>query len=153
MNLKLVISTLLSGLLLMLFSTSSFAKKEVEYITNEKARELNLPFSEIVKVDKTWYLSGQLGADPATGKLVSGGIVAETHQTMKNIRATLLRNGLTLDDVVKCTVFIADINQWGQFNKVYRQYFNKHFPARSALGANGLALGASVEVECIAYRQ
>ncbi|HFB65383.1 MAG TPA: RidA family protein [Aeromonadales bacterium] len=152
MNLKLVISVLLLGFLLVLFSGSSFAQKQAEYITNKKARELKFPFSEIVKVDKTWYLSGQLGADPATGKLVSGGIVAETHQTLKNIRATLMRNGLTLDDVVKCTVFIADISQWGQFNKVYRQYFKKHFPARSALGANGLALGATVEVECIAYK-
>lgn len=152
MNLKLVTAISLSGFLWVASSGCSLAEKAPEYITSQQNKALNLPFSEIVKVDKTWYLSGQLGADPATGKLVTGGIIAQTHQTMKNIKATLMRNGLTLDDVVKCTVFIADINQWGQFNQVYRQYFKQHFPARSALGANGLALGAAVEVECIAYK-
>ncbi len=152
MNFKIFTGVLISGIFLAIISGCSFAKNPVKYINSEQNQKLNLPFSEIVKVDKTWYLAGQLGVDPATGKLVTGGIIPETHQTLKNIQATLSRNGLTLDDVVKCTVFIADISQWGQFNQVYRQYFKRHFPARSALGANGLALGAAVEVECIAYK-
>lgn len=143
--------------LLLLLACSSLViasdKNKPEFMSNPVIQTLNLPFSEAVKVGSTLYLSGQIGVDPKTGKLVSGGITPETHQTMKNIQATLQKNGLDFDDLIKCSVFINDIKQWGEFNKVYRQYFNSHFPARSALGANGLALGAAVEVECIAWQE
>lgn len=93
------------------------------------------------------YLSGQIGTD-STGALVEGGIAAETQQTMDNIKAILERNGSSMDEIVKCTVMVEDIAQWGDVNEVYRTYFPNHFPARSALGADGLALGALVEIEC-----
>ena len=109
-----------------------------------------LPFSEAVRVGETLYLSGQLGHLPGKRQLAPGGIGPETRQTMENIRAVLGRHGLSLDHVVKCTVFLADIKDWPAFNEVYRQYFKRHLPARSALAASGLALGALVEVECIA---
>jgi reactive intermediate/imine deaminase len=94
------------------------------------------------------YLSGQLGTDGASG-LVSGGIKAETKQTMENIRRVLERNGSSLDQVVKCTVMLADISERGAMNEVYVTYFAKdRLPARSAFGVNGLVLGARVEIEC-----
>jgi reactive intermediate/imine deaminase len=96
------------------------------------------------------YLSGQLGTDGAFG-LVPGGIKAETKQTMDNIRRVLERHGSSFDHVVKCTVMLADMSEWGAMNEVYVTYFAKdRLPARSALGVNGLALGARVEIECLA---
>lgn len=109
-----------------------------------------LPFSEAVRYDNTLYLSGAIGIDPITDKLVEGGITAETRQTLQNIDATLSKHGLDRSDVIKCTVFMADIREWQMMNDVYVTYFGEDLPARSALGANGLALGARVEIECIA---
>ncbi|MGB6067484.1 MAG: RidA family protein [Desulfomonilaceae bacterium] len=122
-------------------------RPEVEYLTSESMK--GFPFSEAVRVGNVLYLSGQLGRD-ASGKMVPGGIAAETRQTMENIKATLGQYGSSLDHVVKVTVMLADIGEWPAMNEVYATYFPKHFPARSALGANGLALGARVEIEVIA---
>ncbi|HEY0662202.1 MAG TPA: Rid family detoxifying hydrolase [Lysobacter sp.] len=110
----------------------------------------NLPFSEAVRVENTLYLSGQIGVVPGSLKLVPGGVKEETRQTMENIKTTLEAHGYAMHDVVKCTVMLADIAEWAAFNEVYRTFFSGRYPARSALGANGLALGARVEVECIA---
>ena len=107
----------------------------------------SLPFSEAVRVGSMLYLSGQIGTD-STLRLVPGGIVPETRQTLENIRAVLERHGSSLDRVVKCTVMLADISEWGTVNSVYVTFFPGRKPARSALGANGLALGARVEIEC-----
>jgi reactive intermediate/imine deaminase len=96
------------------------------------------------------YLSGQIGIVPGTTELVPGGIGGETRQSLENIKAILERNGSSLDRVVKCTVFLADINEWPNMNEVYRTYFPKAPPARSAMAASGLALNARVEIECIA---
>ena len=95
------------------------------------------------------YLPGQIGVD-GSRKLVAGGIVPETRQAMENMKAALERHGSSLDHVVKVTVMLADMSEWAEMNKVYVGYFSKHLPARSSLGANGLALGARVEIECIA---
>ena len=109
----------------------------------------DMPFSESVRAGDLLFISGQVGSD-FSGNLVEGGITPESHQVMRNIRDIVYRRGLTMNDVVKCTVFLADVSQWGDFNQVYTTYFSKPYPARSALGANGLALGAALEVECIA---
>lgn len=109
-----------------------------------------LPFSEAVQVGRTLYLSGQIGNLPGTRQLAPGGLSAEAKQTLENIKAVLERHGASLDQVVKCTVFLADIKDWPAFNEVYVQYFRTNLPARSALAVSGLALGARVEVECIA---
>ena len=109
-----------------------------------------LPFSEAVRVGDLLFLSGQIGNRPGTLDLAPGGIEAETRQTLQNIKATLERHGSSMDRVVKCTVFMADIIEWGQMNEIYVQYFPGSKPARSALGSSGLALGARVEIECIA---
>jgi reactive intermediate/imine deaminase len=111
-----------------------------------------MPFSQAVRVGEVLYLSGQLGNKPGTLELVPGGMAAEARQTMENIGAVLKVNGLSFDDVFKCTVMMADMRLWGEFNKVYVEYFKAgRLPARSAFGCNGLALGAAVELEAWAY--
>jgi len=121
---------------------------EVEYLSTPEQESLGLPFSEAVKVGHMLYLAGQVGNLPGALEVVDGGIVPETRQVMENIRAVLERYGSSLDRVVKCTVMIDDIDLWGAFNEVYVEFFPGHKPARSAFGAEGLALGAAVEVEC-----
>jgi 2-iminobutanoate/2-iminopropanoate deaminase len=108
-----------------------------------------LPFSEAVRVGSMLYLSGQIGTD-STGRLVPGGIAAETRQTLENIRAVLLRHDSSLNHVVKCTAMLADIGEWSAMNQVYVTFFPQHLPARSAFATSGLALGARIELECIA---
>jgi reactive intermediate/imine deaminase len=107
------------------------------------------PFSEAVRAGNIVFLSGMLGTD-STGRLAPGGVGPETRQTLENIKAALGRNGLTMNDVVKCTVFLADIAEWGAMNQVYATYFPVSKPARSAVGGTGLVRNARVEIECIA---
>lgn len=107
------------------------------------------PLSEAVRAGNIVFLSGMLGTD-STGRLASGGVGPETRQTLENIRAALARNGLTMNDVVKCTVFLADIGEWGAMNQVYATFFPESKPARSAVGGTGLVRNARVEIECIA---
>ena len=106
------------------------------------------PFSEAVRVGDVLYLSGALGL--ADGKLVSGGIEPETHQTIANIRTILERHGSSLDRVVKATIMLADMGEWAAMNAVYLEHFTTNLPARSAFGTSGLALGARVEIEVVA---
>jgi 2-iminobutanoate/2-iminopropanoate deaminase len=110
-----------------------------------------LPFSEAVRAGDFLFLAGQIGNVPGKLELVPGGMAAEAEQVMQNVVAVLERHGAKLEDVVKVTVFLADMRDWPTFNEVYRRYFTRNLPARSAAGANGLAIGAKVEVEAIAY--
>jgi reactive intermediate/imine deaminase len=122
-----------------------------EYFRSPASATAALPFSEAVRAGDYLFVSGQIGNVPGSLDLAPGGIAAEARQAMQNIDAVLKRHGSSLADTVKCTVFLADMKEWPAFNDVYREFFPDHFPARSALGANGLARGARVEVECIAY--
>jgi len=122
---------------------------EVEYLQMPGTEDMGLPFSSAVRVDDTLYLSGNLGNIPGTPQLAEGGIQGETRQTLENISAVLAQFGSSMDKVVKCTVFLADMAEWGAMNEVYKTFFPNP-PARSALGASGLALNARVEIECIA---
>ena len=126
------------------------SRPEVEHLMSTATSEMGLPFSDAVRVDNMLYLSGQIGNVPGTLQLVPGGIGEETRQTLENIRTILERHGSSLDHVVKCTVMIEDMSQWPAMNEVYRTFFTKQLPARSAVGADGLALGAAVEIECFA---
>lgn len=123
---------------------------EVEYFPVPGQRPL--PFAEAVRVGEMLYLSGQLGTD-STGQLVPGGIGPETRQALTNVATVLARHGATLDQVIKCTVMLADIGEWAAMNQVYVTFFQNHFPARSAFGTTGLALGARLELECVAVLQ
>jgi len=122
---------------------------DVEYLNMPGMEGRDLPFSSAVRVDNTLYVSGSIGNIPGTMELAEGGIQGETRQTLDNISAVLQQFGSSMDRVVKCTVFLADIAEWGAMNEVYTTYFANP-PARSALGASGLALDARVEIECIA---
>ena len=107
----------------------------------------NYPFSDAVKVGNLLFMSGLVGNEESIGE---ESLVAETHSIFKQMKSVLSAYKLSLADVVKCTVFLDNVDEWGKFNSVYTQYFTKPYPARSALGADGLALGASLELECIA---
>jgi reactive intermediate/imine deaminase len=107
------------------------------------------PFSPAVRVGHLLFLAGQIGTD-STGRVVPGGLEAEARQTMNNIKDVLEKTGSSMDRVVKCTAFLADMKEWPAFNEIYKTFFPRHYPARSAFGATGLALNARVEVECIA---
>jgi len=140
---------------LILFSSSLYADQEniVKHYNSGKTLSGDLPFSEMVQVGNTLYLSGQLGAIPGTMKLVPGGMKEEARQTMENIKITLESHGFSMKNIVKCTVMLADISEWAAFNKIYVSYFEKPYPARAAFGANGLGFGARLEVDCIAAIQ
>jgi reactive intermediate/imine deaminase len=124
----------------------------MQFYNSPAVAAAKLPFSQAVRVGDVLYLSGALGNLPGKRELVPGGIEAETRQTMENIGTVLQANGLSFDDVFKCTVMLADMSKWEAFNKVYVTYFKPgRLPARSAFGASALALGAQVELECWAY--
>ncbi len=125
------------------------ASPAVEWLKAPGTEDLELPFSPAVRVGNTLYLSGALGIVPGTRNLAEGGILGETQQVLENISATLEDFGSSMDKVVKCTVFLADIREWAAMNEIYTTFFpNK--PARSAVGISGLGLSARVEIECIA---
>jgi 2-iminobutanoate/2-iminopropanoate deaminase len=113
-------------------------QEDIRYIGNGRF------LSSAVKVGNTLYLSGQLGLGGERG------IEPETRGTMENIKKLLEDNGATMDDVVKCTVFLADFGEWAAMNEVYVTYFPKHRPARSAVAVSGMAGNARVEIECMA---
>jgi reactive intermediate/imine deaminase len=110
------------------------------------------PFSSAVKVGNMLYLAGQMGTviEDGTPKLVTGGIEPETRQTLENIKAILAKAGSSMDRVVECKVMMADMAEWPRMNTIYASYFPGPKPARSAWGANGLALGGKVEITCMA---
>jgi reactive intermediate/imine deaminase len=121
----------------------------MERFASAATRELRLPFSDAVRVGEVLYVSGQVGLAPGARALVPGGIGPETRQALENVKRVLESHGSSMDRVAKCTVFLADMAEWPKMNEVYLTYFGAALPARSALGASGLALGARVEIECI----
>ncbi|MEM7099690.1 MAG: Rid family detoxifying hydrolase [Pseudomonadota bacterium] len=121
-----------------------------EILSTKEHESRNLPFSQAIKAGGFIFLSGEIGTLPGSMELVPGGIKAETRQIMENMSGTLGRAGASMNDVVKCTVFIEDMSLWPQMNEIYVTYFPNHKPARSAVGADGIALGGAVEIECIA---
>ena len=111
-----------------------------------------LPYSPGILVNDTLYLSGQLGRDPATARIVPGGIEAETRQALTNLGEVLRAAGMDFEDVVSVTAFITDFTEFEAYNKVYREFFSEDPPARATVGASALNLGAKIEVQMIAAR-
>ena len=139
-------------ILTLLLQAFTISAAEVEYLNSEATASMELPFSDAVRVGDVIILSGQLGIVPGEFRLVEGGIEAETHQIFANISGILEQQGSSLDKVFKCTVIMEEIGEWPAFNEIYMTYFPVNKPARSAFGADGLALGAAVEMECWAVR-
>jgi 2-iminobutanoate/2-iminopropanoate deaminase len=145
-----IIATALAAFAVTSASSAARARPPVEHFGRPALNGQSLPFSDAVRVGDILYLSGQIGIGP-DGKLPDG-IEAQTRQAMDNVGAVLKRAGLGYADVFHCTAFLADMKDWPAFNKVYVPYFPAGaMPARSAFGANGLALGARLEIECQAY--
>lgn len=122
----------------------------IQHLNSPAFLRLGLPFSEIVRVGDTLYLSGQMGTLPGGLQLAPGGIEAEAEQALRNIRQSLEHHGFSMADVVKCTVMLADMADWPAFNAVYTQFFSRPYPARSAFGVRQLALGSRLEIEAMA---
>lgn len=107
------------------------------------------PFSQAIRADGFIYFSGQVGQDPATGKLVEGGVLAETEQVFKNLAAVLEAAGKSFDDVVRAGVFLTSMGEFAAMNGVYAEHFGQPFPARTTIAVAGLPLGANVEIDLI----
>ncbi len=110
------------------------------------------PYSQAVEANGTLYISGQVAIDPATGKLVEGGITEQTTQVLKNIKAILLAAGYTLTDVVKSTCLLSDMSDFRPMNEVYAQFYTSDQPARAAFAVKALPLGALIEIETVAVK-
>jgi 2-iminobutanoate/2-iminopropanoate deaminase len=121
-----------------------------EIITTDRIAPSVGPFSAAVRAGDLLFLSGQVALGPATGKLVSGDIGAQTEQIFANISAVLEAAGKSFDDVMKTTVYLADMKDFGAMNTVYARYFQTPYPARTTIQAAGLPLGAGVEIEVVA---
>lgn len=138
---------------LVIFGLGAKAQEPADVIfhTPENPARASAPFSEAVQVGNLFFLAGQIGMDREAGKLADGGIAGETEQTIKNIEGVLKYHGLSLDNVVKCTVILSDISDFKAFNAVYVKYFTKK-PARTTFAAAGLAAGAKIEIEVVAAK-
>lgn len=124
----------------------------METIKTDSAPAAIGPYSQAMAVDGLVFSSGQIALDPTTMELVDGGIEAQTRQVFINLQAVLKAAGLTLGDVVKTTVFLQDMTEFGAMNEVYAECFGDHAPARSTVEVAKLPRGAKVEIECIAAR-
>lgn len=121
-------------------------------IFTEKAPAAIGPYSQAIEANGMVFMSGQIPVNPETGEFVEGGIVEQTTQVFENIKNVLAEAGLTTANVVKTTVFLADMSLFADMNAVYAKYFDGAFPARSAVAVKALPKGALVEIECIAVR-
>ena len=121
-------------------------------ISTEKSPAAIGPYSQAIEANGFVYASGQLPIDPATGAFPEGGVKEQTRQSLLNAQAILQQAGLDLKNVVKTTVLLADIADFGAMNEVYATFFSQPYPARSAFAVKALPKGALVEIECIAAR-
>jgi 2-iminobutanoate/2-iminopropanoate deaminase len=121
-----------------------------EIISTENAPGAIGPYSQAIKANGMLFCSGQIPIDPATGEFVEGGVAEQTEQVFKNLAAVLEAGGASLESVVKTTVFLADMNDFGAMNEVYARYFETNKPARATVQAARLPRDARVEIECIA---
>lgn len=124
----------------------------MKQISTQNAPAAIGPYSQAIEVNGFVYASGQLPIDPATGAFPEGGVKEQTRQSLLNVKAILGEAGLALSNVVKTTVYLADMGDFAAMNEVYSQFFAQSFPARSAIAVKALPKGALVEVEVVAAR-
>ena len=121
-----------------------------ETFTSDRIGPAAGPFSQAVRGGDALYLSGQVGRDPATGRLAEGGVAAQAEQALRNLAAVLEAAGRTLDDVIRVGVYLTDMGDFAAMNEVYARAFEPPYPARTTIGVAALPLGAAVEMDCVA---
>jgi 2-iminobutanoate/2-iminopropanoate deaminase len=129
----------------LIFSFASFAQNK-EIIKTDKAPVPIGPYSQGIKANGFLFVSGQIGLNPSTRKLVEGGTEAEATQIMENIRAILSAGGARMEDIVSTTVYLKNIEDFQKMNEIYGKYFTGNFPTRSTVGVSSLAVGANIEI-------
>ena len=123
----------------------------IEVVNDPRSAAPIGPYSQGIKAGNFVFVAGEKGIDPATGRIVPGGIVAETRRTLDNIKGILDAAGAGMDDVVATTVYMVDLEDFGAMNEVYATYFKKNPPGRTAVGVTSLPAGASIEITATAY--
>lgn len=123
---------------------------KLEVVTTKKAPKAVGPYVQGVKANRFLFTAGQIGLDPVTGKLVEGGIEAQTRQVLENLKSVVEAAGASFKQVVKATVYLTDLNDFQAMNQVYATYFDEQSPARSTVGVAQLPLGALVEIDMVA---
>lgn len=122
----------------------------MKVISTQKAPAAIGPYSQAIQIGNLVYTSGQIPIDPSTGKFAEGGIKEQTRQSLLNVKAILEEAGLTMKNVVKTTIFMADMNDFADMNAIYAEFFSEPYPARSAVAVKTLPKGALVEIEAVA---
>lgn len=139
-------------ILVFTFTTFSSILAQKEIIKTENAPEAIGPYSQAVMIGNTLFASGQIPLDPETGKIVEGGIVEQTKRVFDNIKAVLKEAGFELSDVVQCQIFLSDLNNYSEMNKVYAEYFRKDFPARAVVEVSRIPRDSMLEAMVIAQK-
>jgi 2-iminobutanoate/2-iminopropanoate deaminase len=121
-------------------------------IRSEKAPAPIGPYSQAILINGVLYMSGQIGIDSSTGQMVNEDIMEETHQVLKNMEAILAQAGMSLSNVVKCSIFVKDLTNFGTINTIYNEYFRMDPPARETVEVSRLPKDANVEISCIAVQ-
>lgn len=139
---------------LLLFVATLLAQQNVnsqpsEHFNTGKIIPTNLPLSDGVRHGGMLFLSGQIGVIPGAGKLISGGIKHESKQALDNIKLLLETRGSSMNDIIQCSIYLTDMNDWASFNEIYKGYFLNNYPARTVVGVSQLPLQAKVEVQCV----
>ncbi len=145
---------ILLSITILLLSSHLIQAQETSGIIFHKSHEIlkqTAPYSDVVEVGNLFFLAGQIGMDHSTRTMVEGGLQAETERAIQNIREVLKQHGLSLDQVVKCTVILSTMDDFAAFNEVYTKHFTKK-PARTTFAAAGLARNAAVEIDVIAVK-
>jgi 2-iminobutanoate/2-iminopropanoate deaminase len=132
--------------IIILFTTFGLFAQNKEIIKTDKAPVPIAPYSQGIKANGFLFVSGQIGLNPSTRKLVEGGVEAETTQIMENIKAVLMAGGAKMEDIVSTTVYLKNMDDFQKMNAIYGKYFTDNFPTRSTVGVSGLAAGANIEI-------
>jgi 2-iminobutanoate/2-iminopropanoate deaminase len=143
--------------MIILLSAAACCQKQEQPVTREvivspDAPAAIGPYSQAIRVGNRLYLAGQIGLDPKTRKFVEGGFEAQARQALKNLQAVLTTAGFTLDDVVQCQVFVKDMNNYANFNTVYKEFFKKDFPARAVLEVARIPADGLIEIMMVAEK-
>ena len=146
-------------IILVLFLILSFSvdrgdqdKKTVRRVITVDNTQTKRPYSPAIEANNTLYVSGQIGVDQATGKLVEGKIEEQTRQVLKNLKNVIEKAGYSMDNVAKCTVLLSDISFYSTVNQIYMEFFPKDPPARMAFAVKDLPMGAMIEIDAIAVK-